>query len=85
VPQASPRQTYGAQATGCADGHTGSPVQAPPLVKVAFVQEAARQIVPGLKSVHLPSTEPPAATLQAWQSVGSLSPQSESQQTPSTQ
>ena len=46
---------------------------------------ASRQTVPAASGAQLPSLGAPAATLQAWQSPSSESPQPASQQTPSTQ
>jgi hypothetical protein len=45
----------------------------------------ARQVTVAGSKVQTPSTVAPAATLQAWQSLGLLPPQAEAQHTPSTQ
>ena len=46
---------------------------------------ASRQTMPAARGAQVPSTAAPAATLHAWQSLGSPPPHAVSQQTPSVQ
>src|SRR5258708_6644729 len=69
-------------ARGVGPGQARSPRQT---AAVSHMPGGAPHDVPVARGEQVPSAVPPAATEQAWQSVGSPSPQMLSQQTPSTQ